>query len=261
MESIITDYIDLLKHAFLDKEAAYRGPDEDEQKIRQETEKIKSILPREFYSIENEAGQQAFIRNQYAGLFWLSDRFCEIAQTNKEGQQENSGELLPVQQFVLSTLDHLLTFLREHFRSCCSDDQKIPEYSRPAVTSEMLDKLEALNLPVTHYERRLFEKVKAAVRRRFREPGITYRLVAYLQALIDGISQFPASPAGAFKIENESVVDFLGKWIRAEILFYEESPSVPGHSGPASFSGHACDNLKLEINLSVPQIAYLKQAL
>ncbi len=332
MESVIAGYIDLLKNTFSDKEAEVRDLCEQEttpgrentikgaEKISQETEKIKSVLPRKFYTIKSEAEQRDLIRNLHARLVWVSDRFYEIARQDRSRRQAEHGQLLPAQEFILSTLDQLIVFIYDHFRPCCNEHQKIAEYSRPAVTAGILEKLEAMNFSPSHPDHHLFETVKTAICDRFNESHITYRLIDYVQALINEIgqlkkidsegslgitladvlisfnfndnilvnsivwiikdevdqntsisgkieklnywlkkiSQEPVNPADAFHLEKERVGDYLAKWIGAEIIFYEKGhPPIQGNSAPANLPVNSSRNRKLQINLSVPQIAYL----
>ncbi len=72
-------------------------------------------------------------------------------------------------------------FIHTHFRPYYNENQKIPEYSRAAVTGNVLEKLEAVSLPESHPDHQLFGKVIAAVQQRFSEPSVTYRLIGYLE--------------------------------------------------------------------------------
>jgi hypothetical protein len=68
-------------------------------------------------------------------------------------------KLTAFHQSVLSVLDDLLAFVMEQFSRWCSERQKIPERLRLSFTSEILEKLETLDFPVTDPEYALFEKV------------------------------------------------------------------------------------------------------
>ncbi|MGV8093214.1 MAG: hypothetical protein AB2L24_15250 [Mangrovibacterium sp.] len=226
MESVIAGYIDLLKNTFSGKEAAYQNPYEQTttqegektikeaekisqqtNKISQEMEKIKSVLPRKFYTIKSETEQRDLIRNLHARLVWVSDRFYEIARQGKSRRQAEHRELLPAQEFILSTLDQLISFIYDHFRWCCNEHQKIAEYLRPAVTGGILEKLEAVNFSPSHPDHHLFKTVKAAICDRFNESHITYRLIDYVQALINEIGQLKKiDPEGSLGITLADVL-------------------------------------------------------
>ncbi len=317
-ESIITRYLDLIKKVFSGEEAIPAVA--AEQTVSLETEKIKSFLPRMFYSMEEEDRQRAFIRNFQSRVIWLSDCLYGNCLNGKSGQPGKCGEMPSVRQFVLSTLDQLLDYILIYFRPYCNEDQKITEYSRTAVTGDILGKLEAEGLPSSHPDHLLFEKVLAAVQQRLREPIITYRLVSYLEILTAAVgyvnenareqslpvtlsdiliacnfndhlilyslvsaireetdrqypdsakaehlgrwqkrvNQEPDNPSLAFHLRNERASDFLSKWLRAEILFLEGrsrfSPAVPA---PSDLPGFLRNDRKLELNLSVAQIACL----
>jgi len=317
-ESIVTTYLDLIKKVFSGEEAIPAVA--AEQTVRQETEEIKSFLPRMFYSMEEEDRQRAFIRNFHSRVIWLSDCLYGNCMNGKSGQPGKCGDMPSVRQFVLSTLDQLLDYILVHFRPYCNENQKIPEYSRAAVTGDILGKLEAKTLPPSHPDHQLFKKVLAAVQQRFREPVITYRLVRYLETLtgavgyvkentreqslpvtladilitcnfndhlilhslvsaireevdrqhpdsdkaehlgrwLKRVNQEPDNLTLAFRLRNERVSDFLSKWLRAEILFLEVSSRFsPAVCAPSEHPGYLRDDMKLELNLSVAQIACL----
>jgi hypothetical protein len=184
MESNINEYVDLLKNVFSENHTT--DPEQqNEQEISQETEKIRSLLFRTFYCIDDESKQRVFIRNLHARLVSLNDHFYEIFQVDKAEQNEENRN--PVRQFILETLHHLVISIHEHFPQCCNGDQKIPEYSRAVVTDEILEKLEGLGLATTDPDYTLFEEVKASVSRRFNEPIVPYGLISYLQSFIKEI--------------------------------------------------------------------------
>jgi hypothetical protein len=175
-------YVDLLKNVFSGNNTADSGV--NEQAIRQETEKISSILTRAFYGMENEARQRTFVRNLHAQLVTLSDYFCETVQNDHPELPPESKGLNCERQFILEKLRDLTDSIHEHYFPLCNENQKISGYSRPAVTGAIIEKLESLSLPDTDPEHSLFEEVKTSVSRCFEEPVITYRLIGYLQAFI-----------------------------------------------------------------------------
>ncbi|MGV8138551.1 MAG: hypothetical protein AB2L20_25395 [Mangrovibacterium sp.] len=182
MRNNLTQYVDLLKNVFSGINTA--DPELNEQTIRRETEKISSVLTRAFYSMEDEARQRAFVRNLHAQLVTLSDYFCETVQDDYPEPPPESKGLNPERQFILETLGDLTNSIREHYLPFCNENQKISDYSRPVITSEIIEKLESFSLPSTDPEYSLFEEVKTSVRRCFEEPVITYGLISYLQAFI-----------------------------------------------------------------------------
>jgi hypothetical protein len=193
MESKINEFIDLLIDMFSGEE--FPEPDPGDQKIRHETEKIKFVLVRQFYTIDDEDRQRIFIRNFHARLVYLHDHFFKITEKNNPKKTEiqdipaENLKMLSIHQSVLSVLDDLLAFVMEQFSRWCSERQKIPERLRLSFTSEILEKLEALDFPVTDPEYVLFEKVKASVCCRLTENhhNITYRLVNYLRSFIENV--------------------------------------------------------------------------
>jgi len=320
MKDKINKFTDLLMDLFLREEVP--DPVPDGQMVRQETEKIREELFRQFYSMEDRGRQQVFIRNLHALLVNLSDHFFETLERDAKQQPGTDREEFPVQQAVLLALDDLLAFIWEHFSPCCSKEQKIPERSRPAFTREILAKLEPLILPATDPEQVLLETVKDTIRQRLsgENDGITYGLRTYLCTftedmnkmrsstrehvlpvtltdvlvaynfnsvplmydLVSGIreevdqiesakdkikhlhywlkriSQVTICPDCAFDVRNEPVNGFLGKWIRAEILFHEKNLQLlSGPFYPLNFPGMAPDGIKLEVDLSVAQMACL----
>jgi len=182
MQNTLTMYADLLKNVFAGNNTA--DPGLNEQTIRHETEKISSALTRAFYGMEDEARQRAFVRNLHAQLVALSDYFCEIVQNDHHEPQPASKGLNGERQFILETLRDLTDSIHQNYSSLCNENQKISDYSRPVITSGIIEKLESLSLPATDPEHSLFEEVKAAVSRSLNQPVVTYRLVGYLQAFI-----------------------------------------------------------------------------
>ncbi|MGV8095012.1 MAG: hypothetical protein AB2L24_24425 [Mangrovibacterium sp.] len=193
MISKINEFIDLLINVFSGKEFPEPGP--DDQKIRHETEKIKFVLVRQFYTIDDEDRQRIFIRNFHARLVYLHDYFFERTEKSNPEKPEihdtlvKSPKLLSIHQSVLSVLDDLLAFVMEQFSMWCSERQKIPKRLRLSFTSEILEKLEALDFPVTDPEYALFGKVKDSVCCRLTENhhNVTYRLVSYLRSFIETV--------------------------------------------------------------------------
>jgi len=194
MVNKINEFIDLLIGVLSGEEFPEPGP--DDQKIRQEAEKIKLVLVRQFYTINDKNRQQIFIRNFHARLVYLHDYFFEMTEKNNPEKPKiqdipvkNPG-LLYSHRSVLPVLDDLLVFVRERFSSWCSERQKIPERLRLSFTSEILEKMKALSFPLTDPEYALFEKVKDSVRHRLTEdhPGMTYGLVSYLYTFLEAVN-------------------------------------------------------------------------
>jgi|GEM_PF-1606591 len=193
MESKINEFIDLLIDVLSGEEFPESSP--DDQKIRQEAEKIKFVLVRQFYTIMDEENRQRiFIRNFHARMVYQNDIFFGMLKENKPGNTDIPGKnrkFLYIQQSVLPVLDDLLAFVREQFSRWCSEGQKIPERMRLSFTSEILEKLEALSFSTTDPKHALFEKVKEEVRHRLTaadQAVITYGLVNHLNTLLEDVN-------------------------------------------------------------------------
>ncbi len=192
MESKIDEFINLLINVFPKEEIPEPGP--DNQRIRQEAEKIKFELIRQFCTMDDKEKQRLFVHNFNARLVYLDDYFFGIMEkSNLENQDmpEENLKMHYLRQSVLPVLDDLLAFVREQFSSWCSEQQKIPERLRRSFTREITETLDASCFPVADPEHDLLKKVKDSIRHRLTEDhaGVTYGLMNYLHTFLENVNR------------------------------------------------------------------------
>lgn len=185
----LNDPIGFLTNLF--ESAEVSGSEQGYRQILQSSEKLKPTLIHQFYSIEDESTQKAFIRNLHARLIWVNDNLTEAIYKNEKENPGKSKNLIEIQKSVLLILENLLIFIWDNFSSCCDDSQKIPVNSQRKFILEISEKFKELSLPESDPDHTLFEKVKAAVKNRFKkdQPGISYGLMTYLNDFVREIEK------------------------------------------------------------------------
>jgi hypothetical protein len=121
----------------------------------------------------------------------VNDNLTEAIYKNEKENPGKSKNLIEIQKSVLLILENLLIFIWDNFSSCCDDSQKIPVNSQRKFILEISEKFKELSLPESDPDHTLFEKVKAAVKNRFKkdQPGISYGLMTYLNDFVREIEK------------------------------------------------------------------------
>lgn len=163
------------------------------QQFRRDKEKLKSMLFRQFYSIDVKVMQKQFIRNVHALLVFLIDDLFKSAGIFVDEDSVQEKELRRARKSVLFTLEELLCFLEENFAESIDAKQKIPVKFIDSHITKLIEKFLRLSPTTDSSDLKLFEMVTNSVQIRLSQKEITYGLMAYLNQLVLDIEKVQLS--------------------------------------------------------------------